>query len=56
MVWAFNVFGPKLFYIPLRTDLIPIVMFAATLTGTLAAMVPAWRASKLDPVVAIRYV
>jgi lipoprotein-releasing system permease protein len=56
MVWAFNVFGPKLFYIPLRTDLIPLVMFAATLTGTLAAMVPAWRASKLDPVVAIRYV
>ena len=56
MVWAFNMFGPKLFYIPLRTDLIPIVMFAATLTGTLAAMVPAWRASKLDPVVAIRYV
>lgn len=56
MVWAFNMFGPKLFYIPLRTDLIPVVMFAATLTGTLAAMVPAWRASKLDPVVAIRYV
>ncbi len=56
MVWAFNVFGPKLFYIPLRTDLIPLVMLAATLTGTLAAMVPAWRASKLDPVVAIRYV
>ena len=56
MVWAFNVFGPKLFYIPLRTDLIPVVMFAATMTGTLAAMVPAWRASKLDPVVAIRYV
>jgi len=56
MVWAFNVFGPKLFYIPLRTDLIPIVLFAATLAGGLAAMVPAWRASKLDPVVAIRYV
>ncbi len=56
MVWAFNVLGPKLFYIPLRTDLIPLVMFTATLTGTLAAMVPAWRASKLDPVVAIRYV
>ena len=56
MVWAFNTFGPKLFFIPLATQLIPVVIIAATLTGVLAAMVPAWRASKLDPVAAIRYV
>lgn len=56
MVWAFNTFGPRLFYIPLSTELIPIVMFASTLTGVLAAMVPAWRASNLNPVAAIRYV
>jgi len=56
MVWAFNTFGPKLFFIPLATQLIPVVMAVATLTGVLAAMVPAWRASKLDPVAAIRYV
>jgi lipoprotein-releasing system permease protein len=56
MVWAFNTFGPRLFYIPLSTELIPVVMFASTLTGVLAAMVPAWRASNLNPVAAIRYV
>lgn len=56
MVWAFNTFGPRLFYIPLSSELIPIVIFASTLTGVLAAMVPAWRASNLNPVAAIRYV
>lgn len=56
MVWAFNTFGPRLFYIPLSTELIPVVVFASTLTGVLAAMVPAWRASNLNPVAAIRYV
>lgn len=56
MVWAFNTLGPKLFFIPLATQLIPVVVVVATLTGVLAAMVPAWRASKLDPVAAIRYV
>ncbi len=56
MVWIFNTFGPKLFYIPLPSGLIPVTMAAATLTGVLAAMVPAWRAARLDPVEAIRYV
>lgn len=56
MVWAFNTFGPKLFFIPLASQLIPVVVLVATVTGVLAAMVPAWRASKLDPVAAIRYV
>ncbi|QAU34931.1 ABC transporter permease [Janthinobacterium sp. 17J80-10] len=56
LVWVFNTFGPKLFYIPLSLALIPMTMAAATVTGVLAAMVPAWRASRLNPVEAIRYV
>lgn len=56
LVWAFNTFGPKLFYIPLPSGLIPVTMVVATLTGLIAAMIPAWRASRLNPVEAIRYV
>jgi lipoprotein-releasing system permease protein len=56
LVWVFNTFGPKLFYIPVSPLLIPASMLLATLTGTLAAAVPARRAANLDPVVAIRYV
>ena len=56
LVWSFNVFGPKLFYIPLMPSLIPVTMGLATITGVLAAAVPAWRAARLNPVEAIRYV
>lgn len=56
LVWSFNTFGPKLFYIPLPLGLIPAAMAVATLAGVLSALAPAWRASRLDPVVAIRYV
>lgn len=56
LVWAFNTFGPKLFYIPLSPTLIPATMFLAAFTGVLAASVPAWRAARLNPVEAIRYV
>ncbi len=56
LVWSFNAFGPKLFYIPLQPSLIPVTMLSATITGVLAAMVPAWRAARLNPVEAIRYV
>ncbi|HLR78051.1 MAG TPA: FtsX-like permease family protein, partial [Burkholderiaceae bacterium] len=56
LVWAFNEFGPRLFYIPLPGLLLVVTLFLATLTGVLAAMLPAWRASRLHPVEAIRYV
>jgi lipoprotein-releasing system permease protein len=56
LVWAFNVFGPGLFYIPVAPTLVPVSMAIATLTGTFAAAVPARRAARLDPVVAIRHV
>jgi lipoprotein-releasing system permease protein len=56
LVAVFNSLGPGLFYIPLPPALIPVAVAAASLTGLLAAAVPAWRASRLDPVVAIRYV
>jgi lipoprotein-releasing system permease protein len=56
LVWVFNTFGPKLFFIPVPPLLVPMAMFIATVTGTLAAAVPARRAARLDPVVAIRHV
>lgn len=54
LVWGFNTFGPKLFYIPLPPGLIPVALVLAFVTGVLAAMVPAWRASRMNPVEAIR--
>ena len=56
LVWVFNTFGPRLFYIPLPVVLVPITIVIASVTGILAALVPAWRASRLNPVEAIRYV
>jgi lipoprotein-releasing system permease protein len=56
LVWVFNSFGPGLFYIPVAPILVPMAVALATLTGTLAAAVPARRAAHLDPVVAIRHV
>lgn len=56
LVWVFNTFGPKLFYIPVGSWLVPAAMAIATLTGTVAAAIPARRAARLDPVVAIRHV
>lgn len=56
LVWVFNTFGPRLFYIPVSRNLVVLALLLATVTGVLAAALPARRASRLDPVVAIRYV
>jgi len=56
LVWAFNNLGPGLFYIPVSSTLVPLAMAIATITGVLSAAIPARRAARLDPVVAIRYV
>jgi lipoprotein-releasing system permease protein len=56
LVGAFNTFGPKLFFIPVNPWLLVGAAALATVTGTVAAAVPARRASGLDPVEAIRHV
>ncbi|WP_372965915.1 ABC transporter permease [Marinobacter sp.] len=56
LVWGFNTYGPGLFYIPVSPILVVLAILLATMTGVLAAAVPARRAASLDPVVAIRYV
>ncbi len=55
LVWAFNTLGPGLFEVPLSPGLMVTAVLLATLTGTVAAAVPARRAARLDPVVAIRH-
>jgi len=56
LVMAFNNFGPRLFYIPVNPWLLVAATLLATLTGVIAAAIPARRAARLDPVVAIRHV
>ena len=56
LVGTFNTFGPKLFYIPVDPWLPVAATALATVTGILAAAVPARRAASLDPVEAIRHV
>lgn len=56
LVGVFNTFGPKLFYIPVNPWLPVAATALATVTGILAAAVPARRAASLDPVEAIRHV
>jgi lipoprotein-releasing system permease protein len=56
LVAFFNTFGAALFTISVGPSLIPVAMTIATVVGLLAAAVPARRAARLDPVVAIRYV
>ena len=54
LVWAFNNLGPGLFEVAMPPALVPAAMALATLAGIGAALVPASRASRLDPVEAIR--
>ncbi len=54
LVWAFNNMGPRLFEVAMPPALVPAAMALATLAGIGAALVPAWRAARLDPVEAIR--
>ena len=56
LVQIFNVAGPRLFEIPVDPTLVPLAMLVATITGVLAAAMPARRAARYDPAVAIRYV
>ncbi len=56
LVWVFNTFGPRLFFIPVDPALPVAAALLATVTGTVAAAVPARRAARLDPVEAIRHV
>lgn len=56
LVQFFNVFGPGLFHVPVAASLIPVVLVTATVVGVIAAAVPARRAARYDPAVAIRYV
>ena len=56
LVQVFNTLGPGLFPIPIDGSLIPLAMLIATCTGVLAAALPARRAARYDPAVAIRYV
>jgi len=56
LVWIFNTFGPGLFFIPVAQSLIASAVSLATVTGVIAAAIPARRAAQLDPVEAIRYV
>ncbi len=51
---AKNADGTPLFVVVIEPSLFALACVAATLVGTLAAMVPAVRASRLDPAVAIR--
>lgn len=56
LVWSFNAFGPRLFNVPVSMVLVLSAVTLATITGVIAAAVPARRAARLDPVAAIRHV
>jgi lipoprotein-releasing system permease protein len=52
--FARNADGTPLFPVELGMDLVVMAAVLATLVGLLAAIMPALRAARLDPVVAIR--
>lgn len=55
LVWVFDTLGPRLFPVSVTPTLVPMAMALATITGTISAAIPARRAARLDPVVAIRH-
>ncbi|WP_158972482.1 ABC transporter permease [Paraglaciecola sp. L3A3] len=56
LVQLFNTIDQRLFTIVLEPSMILSAILIATTAGVIAAMVPARRAAKYDPAVAIRYV
>lgn len=56
LVQVFNNLGERLFLIRLEPSMLLSAILIATAAGVIAAMVPARRAAKYDPAVAIRYV
>ncbi|MBA6263786.1 ABC transporter permease [Colwellia sp. Bg11-12] len=56
LVQVFNSLDDRLFVIRLEPSMSLSAIFIATAAGVIAAMVPARRAAKYDPAVAIRYV
>lgn len=56
LVGLFNAYGPRLFQIPVSPLLLLAATILATVTGVISAAIPARRAARLDPVVAIRHV
>lgn len=56
LVHLFNNYGSRLFYVSVQTEVTVTALFIAIGAGILAAALPARRASRYDPAVAIRYV
>ena len=56
LVQVFNGFEERLFVIRLEPSMLVSAIVIATAAGVLAAVVPARRAARYDPAVAIRYV
>ena len=56
LVQVFNNIGERLFLVRLEPSMLFSAIIIATAAGVIAAMVPARRAAKYDPAVAIRYV
>ncbi|MFC3608211.1 ABC transporter permease [Stutzerimonas tarimensis] len=56
LIQVFNGLAGQLFEIRLEPSLVPTAMAIATVAGVLAAAMPARRAARYDPAVAIRYV
>lgn len=56
LVYLFNNFGSRLFFVSVQPGVTVTALFIAVGAGVLAAALPARRASRFDPAVAIRYV